>query len=73
MGTWFLASAAGNFAAAVIAQATAAPGADVLQVYSNYGWLAIVVGVGLVVVSPLINYLMHLNTLTDDQDDVAIN
>ena len=70
MGAWFLASGAGNFAAALIAQATAAEGAGgenvVLTVYSNVGWLAIAVGVGLVIISPLINYLMHLKTLKDD-------
>ena len=70
MGAWFLASGAGNFAAGLIAQATAAEGAEgenvVLTVYSNVGWLAIAVGVGLIVISPLINYLMHLKTLKDD-------
>lgn len=71
MGTWFLASGAGNAVAALIAQATAADGPNgeslVLDVYSNVGWLAVWVGVGLIVVSPLINYLMHLNTLKDDE------
>ena len=70
MGAWFLASGAGNFAAGLIAQATAAEGAEgenvVLTVYSNVGWLAIAVGVGLIVISPLINYLMHLKTLKDE-------
>ena len=65
MGTWFLASAAGNFAASLIAQATAAEGADVLEIYTRYGWLAIIVGVALIVISPLINRLMHLDTLRD--------
>lgn len=70
MGAWFLASGAGNFAAGLIAQATSAVGPNgeslVLDVYSNVGWLAIAVGVGLIVISPLINYLMHLKTLKDD-------
>ena len=70
MGAWFLASGAGNFAAGLIAQATAAEGADggnqVIEVYSNVGWMAIWVGLGLIVISPLINYLMHLKTLKDD-------
>ena len=66
MGTWFLASAAGNFAASLIAQATVAPGADVLEIYTRYGWIAVGVGVGLIVISPLVKYLMHLNTLEDD-------
>lgn len=67
MGTWFLASAAGNFAASLIAQATAAEGADILEIYTKYGWLAIGVGVTLIIISPAINYLMHLNTLKDKQ------
>lgn len=70
MGAWFLASGAGNFVASLIAQATAAESANgenvVLDVYSNVGWLAVAVGIGLIVVSPLINYLMHLKTLKDD-------
>ncbi len=66
MGTWFLASAAGNFAASLIAQATVAPGADVLDIYTRYGWLAVGVGVGLVLISPAINWLMHLDTLKDN-------
>ena len=70
MGAWFLASGAGNFAAGLIAQATAVEGAEgenvVLTVYSNVGWLAVGVGIALIVISPLINHLMHLNTLSDD-------
>ena len=72
MGAWFLASGAGNFAAGLIAQATAATGpngeSQILEVYSNVGWLAVAAGVGLIVVSPLINYLMHLDTLKDDSE-----
>ncbi|MEE4211092.1 MAG: peptide MFS transporter, partial [Parvularcula sp.] len=66
MGTWFLASGAGNFVASVIAQATAAPGASVLAVYSNVGWIAVAVGGGLILLSPLLNKLIHADTLTDD-------
>ena len=66
MGAYFLSYAAGNFAASLIAQATVAPGADVLDIYTRYGWLAVGVGFGVVLISPLINYLMHLKTLTDD-------
>ncbi|MEO1137649.1 MAG: MFS transporter, partial [Pseudomonadota bacterium] len=75
MGAWFLASGAGNFAAGLIAQATAAQGPNgeslVLDVYSNVGWLAVWVGLGLIVISPLINYLMHLKTLEDDSHVLA--
>jgi len=69
MGTWFFAAATGNFAAGLIAAATGAEGAgpeQVIEVYSNVGWLAVAVGVGVIVVSPLIKRLMHLDTLQDD-------
>ena len=74
MGTWFFASATGNFAAGLIASATGSEAASgegaaketVLGVYSQIGWVAIAVGVGVLVVSPLIKKLMHLDTLRDD-------
>ena len=74
MGTWFFASATGNFVAGLIAAATGAEGiggeaagkAQVLEVYSTVGWIAVGVGVGVVVISPLIKRLMHLDTLRDD-------
>ena len=73
MGTWFFASATGNFAAGLIAAATGAEGvgeeagkAVVLDVYSTVGWTAVGVGVAVLVVSPLIKKLMHLDTLQDD-------
>ncbi|MDQ3245372.1 MAG: peptide MFS transporter [Pseudomonadota bacterium] len=77
MGTWFFASATGNFAAGLIAAATGAEeaGAEtagketVLEVYSTIGWIAVAVGVGMVVISPLIKRLMHLDTLQDNQEE----
>ena len=72
MGTWFLASGAGNFVASKIAQATAAEGGgteQVISVYSNVGWLAVAVGVGLIAMSPIIKKMMHLDTLEDDADE----
>ena len=75
MGTWFFASATGNFAAGLIAAATGAEGvgeeagkAQVLDVYSTVGWTAVAIGVGVMLVSPLIKKLMHLDTLKDDVD-----
>ena len=68
MGTWFFASATGNFAAGLIASAVGAEGAGpdrVLDVYSTVGWVAVGVGVGVIVISPLIKKLMHLDTLED--------
>ncbi|HEX8213855.1 MAG TPA: peptide MFS transporter [Allosphingosinicella sp.] len=77
MGTWFFASATGNFAAGLIAAATGAEeaGAEtagketVLDVYSTIGWIAVAVGVGMVVISPLIKKLMHLDSLRDNQEE----
>ena len=73
MGTWFFASAAGNFAAGLIASATGAEGVGeeagkqvVLDVYSTVGWFAVGVGVFVMVISPLIKKLMHLDTIVDD-------
>ena len=74
MGTWFFASAIGNFAAGLIAAATGSEAASgegagketVLAVYSQIGWLAIVVGIVVLFISPLIKKLMHLDTLQDD-------
>ncbi|QJB68578.1 peptide MFS transporter [Parasphingorhabdus halotolerans] len=68
MGTWFFASATGNFAAGLIAAAVGAEGAGpdrVLDVYSTVGWVAVGVGVLVIVISPLIKKLMHLDTLQD--------
>ena len=66
MGTWFLSSAAGNFIGGLIASATGGEGADgisgaapVLAVYGKIGWVAIGVGVAVILVSPLVRRLMH--------------
>lgn len=74
MGTWFFASATGNFVAGLIAGATGAEkagGGEVgrevyMSVYSQIGWVAVGVGVAVIVISPLIKKLMHLDTLKDD-------
>jgi proton-dependent oligopeptide transporter, POT family len=74
MGTWFFASAAGNFAAGLIAAATGAEGAGperVIEVYSTVGWTAVAVGVGMIVISPLVRRLMHLDTLRDAEPEPA--
>ncbi|MCV0383028.1 MAG: peptide MFS transporter [Erythrobacter sp.] len=73
MGTWFFASATGNFAAGLIAAATGAEGVGeeagkqvVLGVYSTVGWYAVATGVVVMVISPLIKKLMHLDSIRDD-------
>ena len=75
MGTWFFASAAGNFASGLIAAATGAKGLEgeaagkamVMSVYSTVGWTAVGVGLAVMVISGFIVRLMHLGTLRDDQ------
>src|SRR3712207_3450698 len=66
MGTWFFASATGNFAAGLIAAATGAEGLEgeaaaakelVLNVYTTVGWVAIAVGIGVFLIAPLIRKL----------------
>ncbi|ANU06841.1 peptide MFS transporter [Paraurantiacibacter namhicola] len=76
MGTWFFASATGNFAAGLIAAATGAEGVSeeagkelVLSVYSTVGWYAVGIGVVVMVISPLVKKLMHLDTLVDETVD----
>jgi len=69
MGAWFLASAGGNSVSALIAQATNAEGGgveQVLTVYKKVGWLAIGIGILLLLISPLVKKLMHLDTLAED-------
>jgi proton-dependent oligopeptide transporter, POT family len=74
MGTWFFASATGNFAAGLIAAAAGAEGAgpeQVMDVYSRVGWIAVGVGVAMLVIAPLVKKLMHLDTLKDDDHSLA--
>jgi POT family proton-dependent oligopeptide transporter len=81
MGTWFFASATGNFAAGLIASATGAESASgeaatkqvVLDVYTTVGWVAIGVAVAVMLLAPAVNRLMHLDTLGDDNvgDDLV--
>jgi POT family proton-dependent oligopeptide transporter len=66
MGTWFLAMAAGNFLAGLLAQASGGESAGVeglLDVYSNIGWFSIGIGAFALVVAPFVTRLMHLDTL----------
>lgn len=75
MGTWFFASATGNFVAGLIAAATGSERASgegagkelVLQVYSTIGLYAIAFGVFVIIVSPLIKKMMHLDKLRDSE------
>ena len=66
MGTWFLASATGNFAASMIARMTSGPDGEVsdpalvLEVYQQVGLMAIGFGVVILILTPLVfKKLMH--------------
>jgi POT family proton-dependent oligopeptide transporter len=74
MGTWFLSTAAGNFLAGLIAQATGGEGAgpgQVLEVYGRIGWFAVGIGVVVLLVAPFVARLMHLDTLGDTDHALA--
>jgi proton-dependent oligopeptide transporter, POT family len=79
MGTWFFASATGNFAAGLIASATGSENASgegaakelVLSVYSTIGLWAVGFGIAVVLISPVIKKLMHLDTLRDAETSSA--
>src|SRR5688572_3341281 len=71
MGAWFFATAGGNFVAGKIGEATGGHGGEMtkegtLAIYSQIGWITIAIGVAVMVVSPLVKRLMHLDTLRDD-------
>ncbi|MCH4151307.1 MAG: peptide MFS transporter [Sphingobium sp.] len=72
MGVWFLATAAGDFIAGLIAAnigAVSAKSADpvlaTLEVYSAIGWFGIGVGVVVLLLAPFVKRLMHLDRLKD--------
>ncbi|MDQ4419796.1 peptide MFS transporter [Sphingobium sp. DEHP117] len=72
MGVWFLATAAGDFIAGLIAAnigaksaASADPALATLEVYSSVGWFGIVVGGLVVLVAPFVKRLMHLDKLKE--------
>jgi POT family proton-dependent oligopeptide transporter len=70
MGTWFLAMAAGNFLASVLAQLGGGETAGVeglLGVYEKIGYFSIGVGVLALLLAPLFTRLMHLDTIGKDE------
>jgi POT family proton-dependent oligopeptide transporter len=80
MGAWFYATAGGEYLAGMIGHATGAEEGEgahaakelVLSIYNTIGWIGIGVGIGVLVVAPLIKRLMHLDTLGVDTVDAAM-
>jgi POT family proton-dependent oligopeptide transporter len=74
MGAWFFATAGGNFVAGQISAMTGAENATstesakelFLDIWNTVGWVAVAIGVVVLLVSPLVRRLMHLDTLRDD-------
>lgn len=73
MGAWFYMTAVGNFVAGKIGEATgghdgAISKSGLLDIYGMFGWIAIGVGVGVLLLSPIVKKWMHLDTLRDDSN-----
>jgi len=78
MGVWFLSSALAHTLAGLIAQSTstdtvagvvkdpAAQLASYQEVFQTIGWVAVGIGILLVLLSPILTRAMHLDTLKDD-------
>ena len=72
MGAWFYMTAAGEFLAGKIGEATGNGNGGqmtkegTLAIYTEIGWVAVGVGVVVLVVAPLVKRLMHLDTLKDE-------
>ena len=72
MGAWFYMTAVGQFVAGKIGEATgggeggAMTKEATLAIYSTIGWWTIGIGVVVLLLSPLVKRMMHLDTLRDD-------
>ena len=78
MGAWFLYSGLSNYLAGVIARGTGAETiggqltdvvaakATYVSVYTNVGYVAMGVGVAMLLISPLIKRLMRLDAMDED-------
>ena len=76
MGAWFFATAAGNFIAGKIGEATGGHDGEMtkeatLAVYTQIGWITIAIGVAVLLVSRIVKRWMHLDTLKDIADGEA--
>jgi proton-dependent oligopeptide transporter, POT family len=70
MGAWFYMTAVGNFVAGKIGEATGGESGEMVQgktlaIYDKIGWVAIGVGVVVLLLSPIVKRWMHLDKLSD--------
>jgi proton-dependent oligopeptide transporter, POT family len=82
MGIWFLSSALAHTLAGLIAQSTSSDTvagvvkdpalqlSNYASVFQTIGWVAVGIGVLLVLLSPLLTRWMHLDTLKDEEPEV---
>ena len=76
MGAWFYMSAVGNFVAGKIGEATGGESGEMtkeatLSIYNTIGWVAVGIGVVVLALSPIVKRWMHLDTLRDEDRDLA--
>jgi POT family proton-dependent oligopeptide transporter len=76
MGAWFYMSAVGNFVAGKIGEATGGESGEMtkeatLSIYSTIGWVAVGIGVVVLALSPVVKRWMHLDTLRDEDRELA--
>ena len=77
MGAWFLYSGLSNYLAGIIARGTgaetiggqltdvAAAKATYAEVYTNVAYVAMAIAIGMLIISPLIKWLMRLDTIAE--------
>jgi POT family proton-dependent oligopeptide transporter len=75
MGAWFYMTAVGSFVSGKIGEATGGHDGEMskeatLAVYSTIGWWTVGIAVVVLVVSPFVSKLMHLDTLEEDDHPV---
>jgi len=78
MGAWFYMSAVGNFVAGKIGEATGGLDGEMtkeatLSIYSMIGWWTVGIAAAVLLVSPFITRLMHLDTLKDEGEPAPVD
>jgi proton-dependent oligopeptide transporter, POT family len=77
MGAWFFATAGGNFVAGQIGAAAGNTEGKVtrealMSIYNTIGWWVIGIGIAVALVAPFVKRWMHLDKLTDVDDDMSL-